>query len=97
MPYRKMVQRRERSASREQMIQAVGEQTGNSEWTVKSSQQAPGKRGERPPSYREGQRTLNKKLAQAQPSTTPRAQWFVAGALASIFLLWYNGVLMHGV
>jgi len=79
------------------MIKAMGDQSGTPEWTVRSSQQAPGKRGERPPSYREGQRTLNKKLAQAQPSMIPRAQWFVAGALVSIFLLWYNGVLMHGV
>ena len=61
----------------------------------KSSQQAEGKRGERPPSYREGRQTMNKKLAAAQPTMWPRANWFVAGALVSFFLIYYNGILMR--
>ena len=78
-------------ASREEMLLAAG---GDDEpaYKPRSVQQAPGKRGERPPSYRSGMADMNRKLSAAQPSNTPSSSWFLAGALIFAMLYWYNAL-----
>ena len=77
--------------NRDEMLSAAG---GDSEPAFKpqSVQQAPGRRGERPPSYRSGMADMNRKLSAAQPGNTPSASWFVVGALFFTMLYWYNAL-----
>lgn len=76
--------------SREEMLIAAG--GDEPAFKPRSVQQAPGKRGERPPSYRSGMEQMNQKLSAAQPKNTPAASWFVAGVLLFAVLYWYNAL-----
>ena len=56
-----------------------------------SVQQAPGRRGERPPSYNTGRQTMNQKLSAVNHQTImPKSLWFLAGALGMIALYFYH-------
>ena len=65
------------------------------DYKPQSVQQAPGKRGERAPSYNMGRRDMNKKLESIQAPNLlgKKATWFIAGVLIMSMLYFYN-VLM---
>ena len=61
---------------------AVGVTDEDDAYRPRSVQQAPGKRGERPPSYRSGQAAMHSKLhARATPTSTPTSVWLIAFTL----------------
>ena len=63
------------------------------EYKVQSVQMAPGKRGERPPSYRSMNKQMNKRLSDAEPKPMPVSVWFIAGALGMVLLYLYNAFI----
>ncbi|KOO53034.1 hypothetical protein Ctob_015290 [Chrysochromulina tobinii] len=75
-------------SQRKQMM-GVGVET----YEPKSVQQAPGKRGERQPSYNTGRDDMNKKLNQVtQAVRVPKSTWFVLGSLLMIGLYLYHAL-----
>ena len=86
-----------RRPSREQMLSAAAGVTDDNAYQPKSVQMAPGKRGERPPSYRTGMAAMNKKIdALSTPKSTPTALWFIAGALMMGALYLFNAFSASG-
>lgn len=70
---------------------AAGVTGVGNEYHPQSVQQAPGKRGERPPSYNMGKRTMDKKLQETQAALyIPKSVWFLGGALTFSFLYMYH-------
>lgn len=62
----------------------------------RSVQQAPGKRGERPASYRSGSAAMHNKLhAIATPKSRPTSLWFIAGTLIAGGLYFFHALYGH--
>ena len=75
------------------MLGAAGGVGDDGEWSPKSVQQAPGKRGERPPSYNTGRAAMNKNLESTLPGFMPKSTWFIFGVLVMAGLYFYNLML----
>ena len=80
-----------RRNSRTQMLAAAGGADSSEVYSPRSVQMAPGKRGERPPSYNTGRAQMQKKLDSAQ-SLSPKAVWFLGGALLMLSLYFYHAM-----
>ena len=77
-------------SARAAMLGAAADGVGEP-WEPKSSSQAPGKRGERPPSYNTGNRYMKKKIADTQSGISmPKEVWFLSGALLMVLLYMYH-------
>ena len=75
------------------MLSAAEVGSLDDDWKPTSVQQAPGKRGERPPSYKSGHRTMQNSIDKVQPGFMPQAVWFLAGALIMTGLYFYNVIM----
>ena len=80
-----------RGNPRTQMMAAMEHGHDEDGYKPKSVQMAPGKRGERPPSYNSGRAQMQKKIESAH-SLTPKQTWFVGGALLMLCLYFYHAM-----